>query len=372
MAKPHKQLSRRWPGQLAGRVAKLRARIAGQGAAAMLLSNASDIRYLTGFTGEDSWALVTRRGVTAISDRRFEEELATGTPHLRAVMRKESLAEELGRELRAARVKKLIVQAEHVTLTQRASIGRYCRGVKLVPVSGWLLEQRAVKDDSEVAHIEEAIAIQQAAFTQLKGQLKVGMAERQVCAQLEFNMRRLGADGPAFRTIVGVGANSSIPHYHPGDFKVKRNEPLLIDFGAVVHGYHSDMTRVIVLGKLSRKMVEVYEVVREAQAAGIAAIAPGKKLADVDAAARKVIKAAGYGKQFGHGLGHGIGLQIHEEPRLSWAAEGVLEMGHVVTVEPGIYLPGVGGVRLEDDVLVTERGGRNLCTLPTDLESAMI
>ncbi len=364
--------ARNWPEHLENRLAKLRGRIAESGADAMLISNPYDIRYLTGFGGEDSWAVIGPKDVTVLSDRRFEEELTVHTPYVRAVMRKNSLSEELGKVAKRHRMRKIAVQAEHVTLSQRRSIVKHLKKTSLPLTDGWLLQQRAIKDAREVAMIEEAIAIQQEAFKKLLPQIKVGMTERQVCAILEFTMRKLGADGPAFKTIVGAGPNSSIPHYHPGDFKIEKNQPLLIDFGAVKHGYHSDMTRVVVIGKLSKRMAEVYNVVRESQLAGIAAIGPGKSLKDVDKAARDVIKRAGYGKQFGHSLGHGLGLQIHEEPRLSWAAKGELQAGHVVTVEPGVYLPGVGGVRLEDDVLVTPIGGRPLCSLPTDLNSAMI
>lgn len=372
MAKLPSKRSRTWPVQLEARLTQLRTRIAESGADAMLLSFSSDIRYLTGFTGEDSWALVSEREVMVLSDRRFEEELAVHTPYVKAVMRKNSLSEELGKAASRLRLGKLAVQGEHLTLVQRRSIFKHLKKTKLTLTEGWLVQQRAVKDAGEIALIEEAIGIQQEAFKKLLKQIKVGMTERQVCAKLEYAMRELGADGPAFKTIVGAGPNSSIPHYHPGDFKVERNQPLLIDFGAVKHGYHSDMTRVIVIGKLSKRMAEVYNVVREAQRAGIEAIAPGKRLKDIDAVARNIIKRAGYGKQFGHSLGHGLGLQIHEEPRLSWASKGELLPGHVVTIEPGIYLPGVGGVRLEDDVLVTPVGGRPLCSLPTDLNSAMI
>lgn len=364
-----------WPSDFLARVQQLRARMADSGCDGMLLTNPSDIRYLSGFSGEDSWALVTPTRFVILSDRRFEEELAEGVPFAPAVMRKKSLPEELGKLTRRSRTRKLAVQSEYLTLVQRQAVAKQvggAGGAKLAPVQGWLLEQRSVKDAGEVALIEQAIAIQQEAFGRTLKKIREGMTERAIAAVLEFEVRKLGADGPAFRTIIGAGPSSSKPHYLPGDVKVKRGEPVLIDFGAVVRGYHSDMTRVVFLGKPTRKMAEVYNVVREAHEAGIAAIAPGKPLKEVDAAARQIIKKAGYGKEFGHGLGHGIGLQIHEEPRLGAAAVGELKAGQVVTVEPGVYLPGVGGVRIEDDVLVTEGGYRRLCSLPTDLESAII
>ncbi|MDH3583872.1 MAG: aminopeptidase P family protein, partial [Phycisphaerae bacterium] len=203
-------------------------------------------------------------------------------------------------------------------------------------------------------------------------EVKPGMTEQEVAARLEYHMRCGGADGPSFPIIVGAGANGSIPHYMPGRARVKKHGTILIDFGARYRGYCSDMTRVVALGRMPRKLAEIYKIVLNAQLAGIDAIGPGVPLKKVDAAARAVIDGAGYAKHFRHGLGHGIGLEIHEEPRLSARSRGELQPGQVVTVEPGIYLPGVGGVRLEDDILVTDRGHRNLCRLPKSLESAII
>ncbi len=339
---------------------------------AFLINFPQDTRYLTGFSGEDSWMVVTPRSVTLLSDRRFEEELAVHTPYVKAVMRKKSLASELGQMVRRHRVRALGIQSEHMTLATQKAITKEVPSRILKTTFDWLVEQRSVKDVAEVEIIRQAAQIQEQAFGRMLKKIKAGMTEKQVCAILEFEMKSLGADGPSFSTIIAAGPNSSIPHYRPGEVKIERNQPLLVDFGAVYKGYCSDMTRVVVLGRFPAKIREIYKIVREAMLAGIAAVRPGANLKEVDAAARKIIQKAGYGKQFGHGLGHGIGLEIHEEPRLSWLAKGRLKPGQVVTVEPGIYLPGLGGVRLEDDLLVTESGHRNLCSLPTDLESAMI
>lgn len=372
MSNRKRAVNRGWPAHLLKRLDKLRRRLADDKLDALLLSCPMDVRYATGFPGEDSWAVVLPQSVVILSDRRFEEELS----HLRycrvKIRSKTSLSEELGKVVKQARVKRLGLQAEHVTLSQRAAIARQVGAKRLKPVGGWLLEQRAIKDDHEVALLRKAVRIQEQAFEALKRQIKPGLTESHVAGLLEFEMRQRGAAGPSFPLIVGAGANGSIPHYMPGNVKLKNNSTVLIDFGALYEGYHSDMTRVLALGRMPRKLAEVYKIVEESQRAGIEAIGPGVSLKDVDAAARKVIVKAGYGKQFSHSLGHGIGLQIHEEPRLSSKAKGELKPGHVVTVEPGIYLPGIGGVRLEDDILVTARGRQNLCTLPTDIGSAMI
>ena len=203
--------------------------------------------------------------------------------------------------------------------------------------------------------------------------LKPGQHEAELAAFLEYRVRALGADGVSFPTIVAADANAALPHAIPGRRKLKAGSSVLIDWGARFGGYCSDMTRVVALGKMKPKVREIYQIVLDAQLAAIDAIKPGVRQVDVDRVARDVIDQAGYGEQFGHGLGHGLGLDIHEAPRLSpLAGDGVLQPGHVVTVEPGIYLPGQGGVRIEDDVLVTERGHRVLTDLPKTLESAII
>jgi len=235
-----------------------------------------------------------------------------------------------------------------------------------------LLMQRAVKTPEEVSLIRKALAIQQEAFKRTCRFIKPGRSEVEVAAYLEYEMRKLGADGPSFNTIIAADANASLPHAIPGKKKIRKGGIVLIDWGAKYGGYCSDLTRVVGVGAMSRKMREVYQVVLDAQMAAIDAIAPGKKLADIDKVARDIITRAGYGKAFGHSLGHGIGLDIHEQPTLASRSVGELQPGHIVTVEPGIYLPGVGGVRIEDDVLVTPRGGQVLSSLPKSLESAMI
>lgn len=339
---------------------------------AMLLSLPVDIQYLTDFCGEDAWAVVTHRAVTLLSDTRFAEELSVDHPYARAVIRTGSLADELLKVVDGAKIKRLGIQAEHISVLERQQIAKAITAKRIVHTDGWLVEQRAVKDEQEIATIQKAIAIQQKAFKQTLTEIKPGMTEMKVAARLEFNMRQLGAQEPSFQTIVGAGPNSSIPHYTPAQAKVRKNQPLLIDFGARYNGYCSDMTRVVCLGRFSPKINEIYNIVRDAMLAAIDAIAPGVPLKDVDAKARKLIAKTGYAKQFGHGLGHGIGLEIHESPRLSPKSDGLLQPGQIVTVEPGIYLPGIGGVRLEDDILVTQSGHKNLCSLPTATESAMI
>jgi len=361
-----------WPPHLLARLRTLREQIKAEKLDALLVTFPIDIRYLTGFSGEDSWALVTPRSLVVISDHRFDEELKGTYGYCESAMRPKGLAEELAKVVKRKKVKKLGFQAEHLSVAQRKALVKHLGASSLKETENWLVKQRAIKDKLELRTIEMAVKVQEAAFRELLEVIKPGMTENEVAALLIYKMQCHGAMGPSFNTIVGAGANSSIPHYRPGAVKLKNHHVVLIDFGALYGNYCSDMTRTIAFGRMPKKIREFYPVVREAQQAGIEAIKPGADLKEVDKVARDVIKKAGYGKQFRHGLGHGIGLEIHEEPRLSFRAEGILEAGQVVTVEPGIYFPGVGGVRLEDDVLVTETGYRNLCSLPTDLESAII
>ena len=359
---------------LLGRVRTLQRRARLWAADALLITNPPDIRYLTGFTGDDSWLLVRQRAsrVHVLSDFRFEEQIHRSAPHVRAVMRSHSMSEALASLCRRLRIGRVALQADHVTLAQRRALVRKLGARSLVTVDDGLVHQRAIKGPEEVAAISRAIRIQEQAFRNTLAYIRPGRTEIQIAAHLEYQMRQLGSEGPSFPSVVAVGSNASLPHAIPGGRKVRDGSLVLIDWGATFKGYCGDLTRTIAVGRMSPKMQRVYSLVLEAQRAAIDAVAPGKTLAEIDAIARNIIEAAGYGPRFGHSLGHGIGLSIHEQPVLSGRAKGVLEPGHIVTVEPGIYLPGRLGVRIEDDVLVTARGRRVLSKLPTDLRSAII
>ena len=369
--KPSKTV-RRQPPHLSVRMARLRRQIAKVGLDGMLVSNRSDIRYLSGFCGDDSWLVITRRSSRMISDLRFQQELSRTCPWTRSVMRRGRLPDALVKVVGSMRISRLGFQADHITVAQARALAKVLGGKRLKAVTGWLAQLRAAKDDVELAAIRRAVRIQEQAFRLLVTHMRPGMTEQEVAAYLEYTMKQLGASGSSFPTIVAAGANSALPHAVPGRRRLKRDQIVLVDFGARVDGYCSDLTRVVCLGRMPGRLAKVYSIVREAQLAAIEAIKPGVRLRDVDAVARRIIAKAGYGERFAHSLGHGIGLDIHEQPILSPKIDGELSPGHVVTVEPGIYLPGIGGVRIEDDVAVTERGRRKLSTLPTDLESAMI
>ncbi|MEQ9454534.1 MAG: aminopeptidase P family protein [Phycisphaeraceae bacterium] len=365
---------RKQPAPADQRLAILRDRLAKSKADAILLTQPVDLHYLTGFTGEDSWALVPlRRGkVTLISDRRFEEDIASQAPDAAPFMRTESLPAATAKVIAKKRFQHIAFEASQLSVADRNQLAKAARPAKLLPTQLGMMDQRAIKEPSEVDHIRKAIAVQQKAFLDTCKWLKPGRSEVEVAAYLEYRIRIHGGQGVSFPTIVAADDRSSLPHAVPSDRKLKQGGCVLFDWGARVNGYCSDMTRVVALGKMPRKIANIYQIVLDAQLAAIDAIAPGVPLAQVDAAARKVIRKAGFAKEFLHSTGHGIGLEIHEEPRLSAKAQGALQPGHVVTVEPGIYLPGIGGVRIEDDVLVSDNGHQVLSDLPKDLASATL
>lgn len=352
----------------------LRKRLKHHELSALLITNPVDIRYLTGFIGDDSWALIPMSGATiyVLSDFRFTEQIEREAPHVRALLRKKTLGDELKKLANKRGDTRIGLQQNHVSIAGHKGLVKRLGAKRLKTIDDGLTEQRAVKSPNEVKAIRKALSIQQTAFRETCDFIKPGMTEFEVCAFLEYRMRSLGADGVSFPSIVAADANAALPHAIPGKTKIRKDGIVLIDWGAKWGGYCSDLTRVIALGKMKPKLREIYRVCLDAQITAIDAIGPGKRLADIDAVARNVIERAGYGELFGHGLGHGIGLDIHEQPVLSKRSEGELKPGHIVTVEPGIYLPGVGGVRIEDDVLVTARGRDVLSDLPKSLESTMI
>jgi Xaa-Pro aminopeptidase len=364
---------------------------AGQaGADALLVTNPKDVGYLTGFGGEDSWLVVARigpGGATLLTDFRFQEEaqsldVSKGGPvrlHVRAGTMLEALAKvvaEVGADAGKGKVR-LGVQGEHLTLARRAAIAKACKGVTIVETSGLTGALRIIKDEAEVKLIRKAVKVQEEALEEALRQAKKvikkkgKLTEAHFAAMLEFEMKMGGSTEPSFETIAGAGANASLPHYRAGAGEISKGVPLLVDWGALVGRYHSDMTRVVCFGEWPKKIREIYKVVLAAHDAAVAELGPGKTGKQIDTVARALINQAGYEGKFGHSLGHGIGLDIHEEPRLSQLGEEQeLLPGMVVTVEPGIYLPGVGGVRLENDYLITEKGSRCLCELPMDLDWA--
>ena len=338
---------------------------------AILVSNITNIRYLTGFTGSAGWLLLGPKVAVLISDSRYTSQIQDECPGLDAEIRtsQQRPLEFLAQTIERHHFRQLAIEADDLTQATYAALDCATANSELVPASNLVSPIRALKDNQEIAQIRTAIHVAEKAITTIRSQLTGDQTETDVAHLLENEIRRLGGSGCSFEPIVAVGARSALPHARFGQQKIADAPMVLLDWGARVGGYVSDLTRVWVTAKISPKYARIYEVVQSAQQAAIDAIAPGVELSAVDRAARSVIEKAGFGGQFGHGLGHGIGLQVHEAPLMSQVAEGTLQPSMVITVEPGIYLPNLGGVRIEDDVLVTEDGREVLSGLPRDLES---
>ncbi len=341
----------------------------------MLVTHPADVRYLCGFTGEDSWVLMGPGWCRLITDGRFAEHARSECGDIEIAVRTGPAAGEAVTGIKEHRVRRLAIQAQHMTVRVRQVLGEQLPRVRFVSVVNAVGQVRAVKTEREVRAIRKAVRVAERAFKELLSggaRALVGQTERALAARLDYLMRRGGADGPAFDTILAAGRHGSLPHYRPASTVVRENQAVLIDWGARVEGYCSDLTRVIFTGRIPQKIGEIYGVVLEAQLASIARIRSGVACKTVDASARAVIAAAGYGKEFRHSLGHGVGLEVHEFPQLAGSQTGRLRSGMVVTVEPGIYLPALGGVRIEDDVLVTRRGRRRLTSLPRDIDAMVV
>jgi Xaa-Pro aminopeptidase len=346
--------------------------MADHGVTGYLLTNRSDHYYLTGFTGEDSAVLLTKKAVHIISDGRFDTSIKEEAPWAKVSLRRGSLLEEIVTVVQHYRLPQLAVQGDCMPAAMRDTLKRKLKGVRLIdapPIAG---DMRILKDAVELGITDEAIRIAEEAYNATLKTIRLGQTELELAARLEYEMKRRGSTAPAFESIVAVDANAALPHAVPGERKVKRGCTILFDWGATYRFYRSDLTRTVFVGSIPPKMERVYEVVLEAQMRAIADIRPGARMCDVDAVARDHIAKEGFGEYFNHGLGHGLGLNVHEPPSVRWTSQEECRPGMVVTVEPGIYLPGVGGVRIEDDVLVTSKGHKVLSHLKKDIKSAVI
>ncbi len=342
---------------------------------ALLVTNFTNVSYLTGFSGDDSFLLLGNNPPILISDARYSTQIEEECPGLSTEIRpsSETIVDATARVAKRLKLTKLGFESASTTVAQWESLKEKVKALELVPVAAAVEELRMIKDSGEVAEIRDAVDQAQRGFAVLKASLRGDMTELQAAHLLEHSMRGFGALGSSFEPIVAVGSRAALAHYRPSDNGISDADFVLIDWGASNRqGYKSDLTRVLATGKISTKLSKIYRVVLRAQLQAIEAIRPGIRGCDVDAVARSVIEEAGYGKNFGHGLGHGIGLDIHEQPRLSPAAKTELKAGMVVTVEPGIYLPGWGGVRIEDDVLVTRNGCEVLSSVPKDPDDIVL
>jgi Xaa-Pro aminopeptidase len=354
---------------VAGRADRLRAAMAAAEVPALLVTHLTSIRYLTGFTGSAALLLVTPERLTFVTDGRYgqqsEAQLAAAGVEadleVTSTGQRAAIASALGASGAAA----VGLEAESVTwAAQRTYAATWFPDVEVVPTTGLVAGLRLVKDDGEIDRLAAAAAIADAALAEVRPQLADHPTEAEFGLELDAAMRRLGADDVSFETIVASGPNGALPHHRPGHRTIVDGDLVVIDFGALVDGYHSDMTRTVAVGELTETQQRMWDVVRDAQAAGVAAVAAGAEAKLVDAACREVIAAAGWEDAFLHGTGHGVGLDIHEDPRVGATSAATLVDRCVVTVEPGVYLPEHGGVRIEDTVVVTPGGCRPITLTP--------
>ncbi len=369
---------------VAGRVPRLCARLAELGLNgedpgssgppdAILITRMVNIRYLTGFTGSAGLLLVRPDDVLLVTDGRYRDQSAAEVAASGADVRVEiGLTGGSQKELlvsAAAGIGRLALEAQGVTWAQQRRFdGEWFPGAELVATEGLVETLRQVKDPGEVARMAAAARIADEALARVRPRLAEGATEREIALELDFAMRRGGADGSSFETIVASGPNGAKPHARPGDRRVQPGELVVIDFGALVEGYCSDMTRTLCVGPpASPTAARMVEVVAESQRAGVARVRAGAGTKEVDEACRSIIAEAGWADAFLHGTGHGVGLEIHEDPRVASSSEEVLTAGQVVTVEPGVYLTDIGGVRIEDTVVVTEDGCQVLTNAPKEL-----
>lgn len=353
---------------------RLRRALRKTGADALLVTDFTNVTYLTGFTGDSSYLLLGTDVQIVLSDPRYTTQLGEECPGLDLHIRRPgtNMIRAIAKVLKLGKVRRLGIEADSMSVALRDRIAAERPKMEILPTSGMVETLRQIKDKGEIARIRKAIWYAEKAFTVLRATLRPEKTEKQVVRELEHQMRLFGARGCSFSSIVGVGPRAALPHANPTDRRIGQSDFVLIDWGANEGLYNSDLTRVLVTGRISPKLARVYEVVLRAQRKALAAIRPGVAACAVDRAARSVIAKAGFGRRFGHGLGHGLGLEVHEAPRFAADSRAVLRAGMVVTVEPGIYVPGWGGVRIEDDVLVTRGGCEVLTSVSKQLEEAVV
>jgi Xaa-Pro aminopeptidase len=357
------------PMDVAGRAVRVRADLAPNDVSALFVSNLTNVRWLSGFTGSNGWLLLSADQLVLVSDGRYADQAAEqmasagvdGTVLIGSTRAKmiDHVRTLLGGHAAIGFEGGHLTYADHATLSGEV-------GGTWVPTAGVVETHRRTKDAGEIDRMRHAAAIADEALAATLALLRDEPTEAGFRDRLEWEMRRLGADGPSFDTIVAAGANAALPHHHPDSTRIVEGMTVVIDFGALHDGYHSDMTRTFTIGDPTAQQQEVYDVVLAAQCAGVAAVAAGARGQALDAVCRNQIRAAGWGDWFNHGTGHGVGLQIHESPWLTLSYDDTLAVSDVVTVEPGVYRKDFGGVRIEDMVLVTTDGCQSLTTTPKD------
>lgn len=350
------------------RIAQLKSKIKAENLDGFIVNHLDYVRYLTGFTGSSGLLVVHPKGADFLTDFRYKDQASKQVKGARVtIVPGEPIAALKDQPKLNARNRKYGVDAEHLSIAARRRVERGLPDCLLVEADDLLADLGWIKDKSELQLIEKAVSISDAAFERVLAMVQPSVSERDICAELEYQMMALGSEKPAFETIIASGWRGALPHGIASDKKIKKGELVTFDFGATYKGYVSDITRTVCVGKASARQKKIYGIVLKAQLAGIKSVKAGVAGKAVDEVCRKIISKAGHGKDFGHGTGHGIGYFVHVGPRVSPLSKDTLRTGHVVTIEPGIYISGWGGVRIEDDVVVTRTSGKVLNRAPKNL-----
>jgi len=351
------------------RLEKLRKVLHNQALGAILITRPENQRYLSGFTGGEAALLITAHESLLLTDFRYYEQVAEEAPDFQLVKVEDKVSQVLKQLLKTRDVKALGFESTHVPFEQYQDWKRATRGIKWVPTQDTIESLRLIKDEGELTAMKKAVAISDAACDHIREFIQAGMTEKEVAWELESYMRTHGAEALAFGLIVGSGPNGAKPHAVLQDRPIQKGEPIVLDLGARVDGYNSDVTRTICIGRPDKQLREIYDIVLRAQLAAEEGAKSGMTGQEIDALARKVIVDAGHVDHFGHGLGHGVGLAVHEGPRASPVNTTTFEPGMLCTIEPGIYLPGWGGVRIEDIALFTRNGTKVLTQTRKELQA---
>ncbi len=367
------------PITVAGRIDRLRSDFDQHGIDALVVTTLANVRYLTGFSGSAGVLTVTPAGAVLTTDGRYRAQSSEQVDRAGAGADVEIVIGSLADQRAAARacleghsLTRVGLEADDVSWSAQRAWAELLGGERLVPTANVVEALRQCKDATELARMERAAAIADAALFEVLPLMAEGVTEEQFALELDTAMRRGGAEGTAFDTIVASGENSAKPHHHPGVRRIGVGDPVVVDFGAIVEGYRSDMTRSFCVGaEPEGELARIFEVVQTSQAAGAAAVRPGVSAKSIDDVCRQVIAEAGWAERFEHGTGHGVGLDIHEAPSVSQLGTAILAPGFVVTVEPGVYVPGHGGVRVEDTLVVTEDGARPLTRFTKDIHGSL-
>ncbi len=363
MSKPRPQFD------YAARQARLRKALAEKNVDALLVTHLPNVRYLCGFTGSAGMLLVAAaRKSVFITDGRYREQAREEVRDARVGVPKSGILEAAAKASGGLLLKSLAIEGEHMPVATRDKLARLLpRGTRLQGVSGIVEALRMIKDEAEIELLRRAVLLGSSLFKGVLRHVRPGTSELAVSAELEYAARRAGAESMSFETIVAAGCRAALPHGRASSQPIPGNGFVVLDFGVILAGYCSDMTRTVHVGRPSPRARKMYDAVQEAQQAGLDAVGPGVGVSEVDRAARSVLRRAGFGSYFTHSTGHGVGLEIHEAPRLGKAQQEILRPGMVVTVEPGVYIPGLGGVRIEDMVAVTDTGREVLTPTPKEL-----